>query len=192
MADRADITPELCRQLLRYEPETGRLFWEQRGPEWFAAAKGRWGGVQSAESQAKTWNTRYAGKQAFTAYGDDGYLRGAILGKSHLAHRVAWAIFYGTWPMREVDHVNMDRTDNCIRNLRAADHSENNRNRSKQSNNTSGLKGVSWHKQAAKWRAHIVLDGRQRHLGLFSTAEDAYAAYVRAAQNLHGEYARVS
>jgi hypothetical protein len=86
----------------------------------------------------------------------------------------------------------MDRTDNRIANLRAADHSENNRNRSVQSNNTSGRKCVSWHKGAEKWRAHIVLHGKQRHLGLFASADEAYAAYLAAVDEMHGEYARIA
>lgn len=192
MATRSDITPELCRQLLRYGPETGKLFWRQRGPEWFAAAKGRWGGVHTPEAQAKTWNTRYSGAEAFTASGDDEYYRGAILGKSHLAHRVVWAVYYGVWPADEVDHINMCRSDNRIANLRSADHSENNRNRSLQSNSASGYKGVSWHKAAGKWRAHIVLHGKQKHLGLFLTIDAAFAAYQSAASEMHGDFARTS
>jgi hypothetical protein len=192
MADRPDITPEICRQLLRYEPETGKLFWRERGSEWFSESKNRWGGVHSAASRAQTWNARYAGTEAFTASGDDGYLRGAILGKSQLAHRIVWAVAYGVWPSNEVDHVNMDRADNRISNLREADHSENNRNRSVQSNNTSGRKCVSWHKRAGKWRAHIVLHGKQRHLGLFATADEAYAAYLAAVEEMHGVYARTA
>ena len=192
MADRADITPELCRQLLRYDPDTGRLFWKDRSSDLFAESKNRWGGVHSAEARAKTWNTRYAGTEAFTASSIDDYLRGALLGKSYLAHRVVWAIVYGAWPESEVDHVNMDRADNRMANLRAADHSENNRNRSVQSNNTSGLKCVSWHKGAGKWRAQIVLHGKPRHIGLFATSDEAYAAYRAAVGDMHGEYARTA
>lgn len=192
MATKASITPEICRQLLRYDPRTGKMYWRARDVSWFSDSKGRWGGVHPASAQSQTWNSRYAETEAFTASGEDRYLRGALLDKSFLAHRVVWAVLYGEWPDNEIDHINMDRSDNREANLRTANHSENNFNRSVQSNNTSGLKGVSWHKKGQKWRAHIALHGKQRHLGLFSTSDEAYQAYLSAVKDMHGEFARIA
>jgi HNH endonuclease/AP2 domain len=92
----------------------------------------------------------------------------------------------------QVDHINGVRHDNRPSNLRPATQSENLANTRLRSNNTSGLKGASFHKQAGRWRAAIRIDGRQRHLGLFDTPEEAHAAYVRAARELFGEFARAA
>lgn len=90
----------------------------------------------------------------------------------------------------EVDH--RDRNGlNCRRqNLRAATHAQNAMNRAVQSNNTSGFKGVSWHKAKGKWRAEIKVGGKKRHLGSFHAPEDAHAAYCKASTELHGDFGR--
>jgi hypothetical protein len=92
----------------------------------------------------------------------------------------------------EVDHQNLDRLDNRRSNLRKCTHSQNNTNKKRQSNNSSGFKGVSWHNQDELWRARINVNGKAVLLGLFSNLEDAARAYAEAALRLHGEYARVS
>ena len=94
-------------------------------------------------------------------------------------------------PDMEVDHWNLNKLDNRRLNLRICTFSENQRNRGKLSNNTSGFKGVSWHKRAHKFRAQIKLNGKQKSLGCYPTAEEASAAYVKAAHELHGNFARV-
>lgn len=108
-----------------------------------------------------------------------------------LAHRLAWALHFGRWPDQAIDHINGDRTDNRIANLRLATVAENTRNGKRRSTNTSGYKGVSL-TENGQWRATIVAGGRQSYLGRFSTAEDAHAAYVKAASRLHGEFARAA
>ncbi len=90
----------------------------------------------------------------------------------------------------QVDHINRDGLDNRRANLRLCTHNENQHNRSKQANNTSGYKGVSWCKRNKRWGARIVVDGASYRLGLFDTPEEAHAAYCRAAAFLHGEFAR--
>lgn len=89
----------------------------------------------------------------------------------------------------QVDHINHDTLDNRRENLRLATRSQNLMNRIKQQNNTSGYKGVSWHKHSQKWRATIKIGSRHTHLGLFDTPKDAYDAYCKAADELHGEFA---
>lgn len=88
-----------------------------------------------------------------------------------------------------VDHRNRNKLDNRRANLRVADRSTNGMNRSAQLNNTSGFKGVSLHKKTGRWRAYITVHKKTRHLGLFATPELAHEAYVRAAAELHGEFA---
>jgi len=87
-----------------------------------------------------------------------------------------------------VDHVNGNPLDNRKSNLRLCTHAENLRNRSMNSNNKSGYKGVYWHKTAGKWTAQVSVNGSKKHLGLFDKPEDAYKAYVKQAKLLHGEY----
>ena len=91
---------------------------------------------------------------------------------------------------RQVDHVNSNGLDNRRSNLRLATASQNQHNQRRRCDNTSGFKGVYWHKERAKWRARIKLIGHHKHLGYFDTPEAAHAAYVEAANRFHGEFAR--
>lgn len=169
-------TPERLRQLLRYEPETGKLFWRERPRDTFAT-----------ERAFKTWNARFAGREAFTAE-NYGYRVGNVDYKLCAAHRVIWAIVHGYWPDEDLDHINCDRADNRLYNLREATRSENLCNRGLSPQNTSGHKGVFFHQQSQKWRAHIKKDGSARHLGCFDTLDDALSARRSAELNLHGEF----
>lgn len=112
-------------------------------------------------------------------------------GERLLEHRVIWAMHNGHWPACVIDHRDLDTRNNRIENLRPANWTQNQANQRKPSHNTSGFKGVSWHKQRAKWGARISLGGKKsRHLGLFNTPEQAHAAYEAAAQSIHGDFAR--
>ena len=95
MASKPLPSPEDLRQLMSYDPETGKLFWKERGAEWFTD-----GTYHTAEVQAQIWNTKYAGKEAFTPLNSCRYHTGAVLGKILLAHRIAWAITHGRWQAR--------------------------------------------------------------------------------------------
>lgn len=90
-----------------------------------------------------------------------------------------------------VDHIDGDSANNQLINLRLASHSQNMRNMRVRKNNTSGFKGVSYFKECGKWIAGIRINGKRRHLGLFETAEEAYAAYCTASAELHGEFGRI-
>ena len=88
----------------------------------------------------------------------------------------------------QVDHINGDKLDNRRVNLRLVNNSQNHGNRGKQANNSSGYKGVFYHKKAKKWTARIGLKRKYKYLGLFSDPKDAYEAYLKAAKELHGEF----
>lgn len=146
------------RQRLRYEPDTGKLYW------------------LSCPHRSAAWNARYAGREAFSSKDRHGYRQTNLDGSVLRAHRVAWVLAYGEWPEADIDHVNHDRADNRLRNLRKATRSENLRNTRLPPRNTSGVCGVSWSKKSAKWRADIHHDGKQRFLGHFDEFDDAVAA----------------
>jgi len=117
-----------------------------------------------------------------------GYIVIGINGKIYKSHRLAWLYVYGTWPKEFIDHVNGIRNDNRIVNLREATWTENMRNRSVHINNTSGFRCVTWNKDKCKWQSYFRLNGKQKHLGLFDTAEDASDAYHQWAKLVHGEF----
>jgi hypothetical protein len=92
----------------------------------------------------------------------------------------------------QIDHRDGEGL-NCRRyNLREATCSQNGRNLKTSANNTSGIKGVSWHKPSSKWTAHIMLGGKQKYLGLFGDITDAAVAYANASRELHGEFGRLA
>lgn len=175
------LPPELLRELLQYDADTGRLYWRKRSQTLFSSA-----------AQANCWNGRFAGREAFTHRDGKGYCVGKIFRSIYKAHRVAWAIHFGEWPAQEIDHINGNQSDNRIDNLRAASPNENAWNRGPSAINTSGVKGVNWHKKQKRWVARITYAGKRHNLGSFHAISDAAAAYAEAAARLHGEFARAA
>ena len=101
------------------------------------------------------------------------------------AHRVAWAIHTGAWPINEIDHINGLRHDNRIVNLREIEHGANSQNLQKaQANNKSGLLGVCF--VGGRWKAQITIQKKAKHIGYFDSPEVAYAAYL-SMKRLHHE-----
>jgi hypothetical protein len=170
------MTLEQARTLFKFDPETGKFYFRARPLADFTATK-----HHTRQWNFKRWNTNYSGAETFKMKHSEGYLRGRVYGKFYLAHRVAWLLTYGTWPDDDIDHINGDRSDNRIANLRVATRSENMKNAKMRVNNTSGVVGVSWHKAARKWHAEIKSNGRKFSLGLFRDLEHAAIAR-RAAQ----------
>lgn len=158
------LSVETVRQLLDYDPETGVITWRYRPARFFKCSR-----------HFNSWNARFAGNTAFTARNGDGYLSGCVLNYSVKAHRVAWAIAHGEWP-DHVDHINGDRSDNRIENLRHVNNQENCRNQSIPRSNTSGVIGVSFHRPTNKWTAAIKVNRKSIHLGRFDDFDDAVAA----------------
>lgn len=121
-----------------------------------------------------------------------GYLRLFLLGRWYSAHRLAWLYVYGEHPLLEIDHINGERADNRIANLRQATISQQRANSRMKRTNQCGFKGVHWHISTQKWRAMITRDRKVYRLGLFETPEQAHRAYVAAAERLFGEFARAA
>lgn len=170
-----ELTAEIARELLRYEPETGKLFWRKRGAHHFACNR---------DWFWKIWNTRWADTEAFATDHDKGYNVG-ILNKVHYrSHRVIWLMVTGDWPVADIDHINGDRKDNRWDNLRSVSRTENCCNSSIRSDNVSGVVGVSWSKSGKKWDAYISKDKKLHKLGLYSTKEEAVAVRKRAEKEL--------
>lgn len=158
------ITHEQLKHILNYDPESGIFTWK------------------------KPTNRRFkVGSEAGTKHGR-GYLEITVNRNRFLAHRLAWFYVYGYMP-KMLDHINGVRDDNRISNLRLATGSQNNANRTiSKSNNTSGYKGVCWSSYHKKWKAHC----RRKHIGFYSTAEEAAKAYDAKAKELFGEYAKLN
>ena len=178
------LTFEVAELLLRPDFETGELFWKPRSKELFK---------NSSRGSYITWNNRYSGLQAFCSTHSDGRFFGRIFRKPYLAHRVLWLLKFGDLPKHEIDHVDHDCTNNLISNLRAVSHKENLQNQTLHSTNTSGVNGVSFHGPTQKWRAQIVVDGEQKHLGVFTIFDDAVAARKAASlkYNFHSNHGKI-
>ena len=160
---REQIEAALVANLLDYDPSTGLLTWRPREP----LTRGD-----------RNFNTRFAGKPAFTSQRPDGYFEGAIHNRLYRAHRVAWAVVHGVWPDK-IDHINGDRSDNRLTNLRSVTVAENCLNLRLRSSNKSGRIGVSWFARDGKWRASGYINRRVTNLGHFDDLNEAIAVRER-------------
>jgi hypothetical protein len=125
---------------------------------------------------------------------DKGYIRVQISGKRYYAHRIIWEMFNGPIPEGiQIDHIDGDPYNNRIENLRLATQSQNSANRGKQTNRPNVSKelpkGVSYNK-ARRYEARITYKNQGHYLGSYDTPEEAYAAYMEAAEILHGKFVR--
>lgn len=156
------LTYERADQIVRYDPETGVIAWIVPPASWIEP-----------------------GSEAGTVHKASGYRHITIGQTKYRAHRIAWLLCHRDWPARQVDHINGDKLDNRIANLRLASCSQNQQNRATDKRNKSGFTGVSWDRGTQKWRAKICIDRRQVHLGVFDTPEQAAEAYAKAKAELH-------
>jgi hypothetical protein len=174
------ITLEFARESLRYDD--GKLFWLPRPLHHFS----------SADYQSRT-NNRFAGTEAGNV-GNCGYRRVNFAGKFYLTHRLVWFLHFGEWPSM-IDHLNGDRTDNRLSNLRVVSKHGNARNAKRPTSNTSGVVGVSYSARDGLWHAYIgVGSGRRKTIGHFRTFDDAVSAR-RSAEKLigyHGNHGRAA
>lgn len=149
------------KQLLDYSPLTGELVWKARCKSMFPS-----------ERTANTWNSRYAGKPAFTATDAKGYKVGAIDDKLYRASRIIFKWWHGVDAL-QVDHEDGDRENNRIKNLRDVTSRQNQLNMKKPSNNTSGVMGVCWNKEKCAWDARIKVQGKTIFLGRSTSIQEA-------------------
>lgn len=119
-----------------------------------------------------------------------GYIKISIDGVRYYAHRLAWFYVTGKWPTVLIDHRNLNKSDNRFKNLRSADHSKNHANAPMQVNNTSGAKGVYFHKRARRWIAQITIRQVNYYLGSFKSRSAASRAYRQASTTTFKEFAR--
>ena len=162
------LAADRVRKLLDYDPISGEFVWKSR-------------------SDAPRWNGKYAGKLA-GRIDNHGYRQIGLGGKFYRAHRLAWLYVHGEWPSA-IDHIDGNRRNNAISNLRLATIRQNRANTG--CRGRSGLKGAFWVSHIGKWRARISIKGKKKHIGVFGTAEEASRAYDAAAQEVYGEFARV-
>ncbi len=155
----SDIRPDTLG-VVGYSPETGKFF----------CLKGKRRGLEVGTVQKS------------------GYVQVSYRGKSVPGHQLAWRIMTGRWPEQEIDHINRVKHDNRFANLRLATRTQNAQNGPKKSTNTSGFKGVHWHKRRGAWVARIMVEREAIHLGCFANRQDAFAAYAAAAKELHGDF----
>lgn len=175
-----DLDIEYLKECFIYEASAGRLFWKQRPPQHFASL-----------NACAVWNSKHAGAEAGSPNTKKRWST-KIKAKLYQNHRLIWAIVNGAWPADQIDHINGNPEDNRIENLRVVSNAENQRNRSRSRNNTSGTNGVYWHSRDRVWSAYIRVGGKQRTLGTFASAAQAAAARKAAERDLgysarHGE-----
>ena len=156
---------EVLDELLDYDPETGAFMWKKfRG------------------------NTARAGS-VINNITSSGYKMVCINGRQYQAHRIAYKMVHKCDPDGMIDHIDGDMTNNRASNLRVASNKQNQGNSKKPRNNTSGLKGVSWHKKSSKWAAQINKGCNKKWLGVYDDKHDAHQAYMKAAAEYFGEFA---
>ena len=153
------ITQKQLKKILNYNQKTGEFIWN-------IACKGHF-----AFSKAGTIHIK-------------GYIRIRITGKSYLAHRLAWLYVYGKWPIGVIDHIDHNKQNNRIKNLRDTSYAVNQHNQNKaQSNNKLGIRGVILHKPSGTYLARITNAGKTKYIGYFLSKDLAYRAYLKEKLN---------
>jgi hypothetical protein len=169
-------------QVLKYDPDTGEIYWRVRPVTLFTVGKSK-DRPRSAEHACNQWNSRWAGKSA-ACLKADGYRYMHLNYRTELVHRVAHKIMTGEDPV-EIDHIDGNRSNNKWSNLRNGSRSDNFRNLALRRTNTSGHHGVSFSKKQQKWVASITI-------GTFDKMEDAVKArkIVEASLGFHANHGR--
>ena len=157
-----NLTVELLRQTVNFNPETGVFIW------------------------LKPRNTgRVKPGMKMGSMNHKGYMRCVLFGRSYLQHRLAWFYVHGEWPVDQLDHINGIKHDNRLSNLRPANSAENQQNRAIAKNNAHGFAGATFNKRKGRWQAHIGHQKVRKHLGYYDTPQAAHAAYLAAKSVLH-------
>lgn len=160
------LTHRVLLGLLHYEPGSGAFVWKVRPS--IGTPEGAVAGTTLTQ----------------------GYRSIRIKRAGYRAHRLAFFYMMGRWPLDQIDHIDGDRANNCWANLREASRSQNGANRGAPNKNSSGHKGVQWNAKLGKWQVAISAKGKKIHLGVFDDVDRARAAYLMAAHQHFGEFAR--
>jgi hypothetical protein len=159
------LTQQEVVELISYDPESGRAFWNERDVKWFNEGK------QIAQHSANAWNAQFAGKE-IKSVDAFGYVVFSFFDYPVKLHRVIWFREYGTWP-KIIDHINGIKNDNRLCNLREVTSEENAKNQKLSSRNKSGRVGVSLNKKDSTWKVFIMIKKKPVHLGYFASLEEA-------------------
>ena len=154
------LTQSELKELLHYDPDTGIFTW-------------------CCRKQGVTLGNRVGYLTR------EGYLRITLKQKHYLTHRLAWLYMYGGWPSLSLDHVNRNRIDNRIDNLREVTFYQNGQNSNLSSANTSGFKGVSWYARDKSWEVQIAFNGMRKFIGRFTDINVAISARKQAEEQYH-------
>ena len=162
------ITQKEVLSLLDYNPATGNLYWRV------------------------SKNNRIKVGDKAGSLTEDGYWKVMIHRKKYYAHRLIWFIMHGCFPSGQIDHINGNRLDNRIENLRDSTNGQNQANKFKRPNCSSKYKGVFFDKKTNNWKASITVKRKRIHLGTYDTEKDAALGYNKAALQHYNEYARLN
>ena len=154
------LTHERLTEKLTYDPETGAFLWRNPRAKWQIGVPA--GNVNKCL----------------------GYRQINIDKRLYYAHRLAWLYVHGMWPAATIDHVDGNRDNNRLANLRAATYGQNNRNRGLRADNRFGCPGLQLSTTTGKW----LLQMRGKHLGVFESRDEAIATYKAAAEREFGEF----
>jgi hypothetical protein len=158
------ITHERLKELLRYDCDTGEFFWLK-----------------------PTSNRVKVGQKAKAL--SHGYVSIRLDNKTYRGHRLVWLYVYGVMPKNTIDHIDGNTANNKLNNLREATQQQNLFNLKKPITNTSGYKGVHFHKITNKWRAVVSVNNKPKHLGLYKTPEEASIVYNNWCVENRGDFA---
>lgn len=161
-----ELTQEILKELIHYNPDTGIFTWKPRSIKWFKSLR-----------EFNRWNNRYSNTSAGNLHKskDTGtaYNIIRINYKAYKAHRLAFLYMVGTFPTEEVDHEDGNGINNKFANLRLVNHIDNSKNRRKRTNNTSGVNGVHFCRTKLKYIPSISYKGERITLGAFNNFEKA-------------------
>lgn len=164
MYETKKLTQEKLKIWLNYDITTGLFTW-----------------LKNKGARARSGQTTN-GKSPFR------YHRITIDGETYPAHVLVWLYVYGEFPTSFIDHIDCNKSNNRLSNLRLATKSENSFNTPLRRTNTSGFKGVTWSEKDKKWRAQATIDGKNHYLGDYKTKQEASDAYNAFCREKHKEF----
>lgn len=171
-----ELTHELLKSLVDYDPASGSTTWRKRTSDMFAL-----------DDDCFAWNESNAGKNIGAPFFNQRgrrYMRASIFGKSYMLSRLIFFYMTGRWPVGDIMHRDRDGTNNTWSNLKEVSRIENMRSLAMTKRNSSGCVGVSWNRQKNKWHASVMVNYKTIHLGYFAGKHDAIAARSKANRDL--------